>query len=172
MELDLSELRIPLVGLAATLLLACLGYLGHAYQPSGDRLLTRSEWQILKARRLYGSELKDLQVAAETLAALLNADPDPVRAQIAAERIQRLASEGQPSLEYQREKLALAAQAVSAWSVGAATRSSALEALDDALRSLSAPPTPQGTPVPGSAYVEPPSMNLNLLPGCEAVHAW
>ena len=109
MELDLSEYRWPLIALAAILLLAGLGWLGYAYTPAGDKPLTWTEWQVLKARSAYLDELGELQAAADTLAALLNAQPDPVRAQLASESIQRLASEGQPALEYQREKLTLAA---------------------------------------------------------------
>ena len=94
MELDLSEYRWPLIALAAILLLAGLGWLGYAYTPAGDKPLTWSDWQVLKARSAYLDELGKLQAAADTLAALLNAQPDPVRAQLASESIQRLTSEG------------------------------------------------------------------------------
>ena len=57
MELDLSEIRIPLLALAVTLLLMSFGWLGYAYSPAGDKPLTRSEWQVLKARRTYLKEL-------------------------------------------------------------------------------------------------------------------
>jgi len=148
MELDLSEYRWPLIALAAILLLAGLGWLGYAYTPAGDKPLTWTEWQVLKARSAYLKELGELQAAADTLAALLNAQPDPVRAQLASESIQRLASEGQPALQYQREKLALAAQAVSDWAVGAIDRETALNALDEAIQALSPKPAPEQTPPP------------------------
>ena len=151
MELDLSEYRWPLIALAAILLLAGLGWLGYAYTPAGDKPLTWTEWQVLKARNAYLDELGELQAAAETLAALLNAQPDPVRAQLTAENIQRLASEGQPALEYQREKLALAAQTISDWAVGAVDRETARQALDNAIRALSPQPAPEQTPTPATS---------------------
>jgi hypothetical protein len=92
--------------------------------------------------------LSELQTAADTLAALLNAQPDPVRTQLAAESIQRLTSEGQPALSYQREKLALAAQAVSDWAVGAVDRETARQALEEVIQALSPPPSPEQTPLP------------------------
>jgi hypothetical protein len=152
MELDLSDYRWPLVALVAILLLAGLGWLGYAYTPAGDKPLTWSEWQVLKARSAYLKELGQLQAAADTLAALLNAQPDPVRTQLAAESIQRLASEGQPALQYQREKLALAAQAISDWAVGALDRDTARQSLEEAIQVLSPYPTPEPeiTPTPVS----------------------
>jgi hypothetical protein len=170
MELDLSDYHWPLIALAVILLLAVLGWLGYAYIPSGDRLLTRSEWQVLKANRAYHKELAELQVATETLAALLNARPDPVRAQIAAESIQRLASEGQPALQYQREKLALAAQAVSAWAVGAIDHETARQALDQVIQALSPQPAQEETltPTPASAAMLLPQ--VHIATSSEAFH--
>ncbi len=140
MELDLSEYRWPFVALAVALLLAVLGWLGYAYTPAGDKPLTWSEWQVLKAQSAYRSELRQLQAATDTLVALLNKQPDPVRAQLAAESIQRLTGEGQPALAFQREKLALAAQAVSDWAVGAVDRETARLALEEAIQALSPQP--------------------------------
>ncbi len=163
MELDLSDYHWPLIALAAILLLAGLGWLGYVYTPAGDMLLTWTEWQVLKARSAYLGELGELQAAADTLANLVNAPPDPVRAQLAAESIQRLASEGQPALQYQREKLALAAQAVSDWAAGAVDRETARQALDDAIQALSPQPSPGQNPAPTSGSVEN-SMILVFLP--------
>jgi hypothetical protein len=148
MELDLSDYRWPLIALVAVLLLAGLGWLGYSYIPVGDRPLSRSEWQVLKSRSAYLKELAELQTAAGTLAELLNAEPDPVRTQLTAERIQRLTSEGQPALEYQRGKLSFAAQAVSDWAVGAMDRETARQALDEAIQALYVQLTPEPTPVP------------------------
>lgn len=148
MELDLSRSRWLLLALAVLLLLGGLGWLGYEITPAGDKLLTREEWQVLKARRVYREELQSLQKAVGTLSALLAARPDPVRAQITAESIQRLTGEGQPALQYQREKLALAAQAVSSWAVGATTPELAHLALEDAIRALALEPSMTSTPVP------------------------
>ncbi len=155
MELDLSDYRWPLIALAALLLLAALGWLGYTYTPAEEKPLTWSEWQVFKARSAYLDELGKLQGAAESLAGLLDSMPDPVRAQIIAGSIQRQASQGQPALLYQREKLALAAQAVSDWAVGALDRDSARQALEDVLRVLS-PVSPDetltSTPAPAGAH--------------------
>jgi len=137
MELDLSDYRYHFIALAVLLLLAGVGWLGSAYTPAGDQPLSWSEWQVMKARRAYLKELAELQAAAESLAALLNDRPDPVRAQLAAENIQRLTGKGLPALVYQRGKLALAAQAVSDWAVGAIDHATALQALDQVIQALS-----------------------------------
>src|SRR5512135_1254526 len=112
MEIDLSAHRLPLLAIPAILLLAGLAGLGYTYAPEGAKVLSQ------------------LQAAAESLSRLLNDLPDPVRAQITASSIQRLTSQGQPALQYQRESLAVAAQAVSDWAVGAGDRETALKALD------------------------------------------
>jgi hypothetical protein len=151
MELDLSTHRPTFIVLAAILLLVGTAALGRALLPSADRLLTLSEWQVLKASRAYQLELQHLQASAENLAALLNARPDPVRAQLLAEDIARLASQGQPALVYSREKLVLAAQAVSDWAVGAIDRESAMQALQDAEQALSLEPALQDTLLPNEA---------------------
>lgn len=140
MELDLSTHRPLLVVLASILLLLGLGWLGHAYLPSADRLLTLPEWQVLQASRAYQVELQQLRLCAESLAELLNARPDPVRAQLLAENIARLASHGQAALVYQRDKLTQAAQAISDWSAGALDRESAKLALQAAIQTLSLEP--------------------------------
>lgn len=150
MELDLSEIRLPLIAVVVLLLLVTLGWLGRLYSPAGDVPLTWSEWQVLKARSAYLKQLSTLQAAADDLVSLLNAQPDPVRAQLTATRIQRLASEGQPALAYQRQKLTLAAQTVSDWAVGAIDHETARQALEQALQALSSLPTSSPTPVPKS----------------------
>ncbi len=156
MELDLSQYRWFLIALAAILLLAGLGWLGYTFTPGEDQLLTWSEWQVTKAQRAYQDELGQLQEAVDSLAALLETRPDPVRAQLVAERIQRLTSEGQPALQYPREKLALAAQAVSDWAVGASEYEVARLAVEEAIQALS--PQPVFTPTPAS--MSDPAQNI------------
>lgn len=148
MEFDLTRYRWPLIALAVLTLLAGLGWIGYAYTPENDGVLTWAEWQVFKARRAYRQELGALQAAGDTLAALLDARPDPVRAQLEAARIQRLAAQGQPSLAYPREKLSVAAQSVSDWATGAIERETARAALDEALHALApAPETAATSPV-------------------------
>jgi hypothetical protein len=149
MELDLSGHRPLLLSLSAILLLLILGWLGHAYLPAGDKFLTRTEWQFLKASLAYHKELSQLQAAAETLADLLNDRPDPVRAQLVAQSVQRLAIQGQPALSYPRGKLFEAAQAVSDWAVGAIEREAAGQALDAAVQALFPGDSPLPTPLSG-----------------------
>jgi hypothetical protein len=142
MELDFSRHLWLLISMVVILLLAILGWVGYAYLPAGDRLLTYSEWQVLKANHTYENELGKLQGAAETLAELLNAQPDPVRTQMAVESILRLTSKGHPALAYPRDKVALAAQSVRDWAVGAQDRETALQALIEMIQVLSPQPTP------------------------------
>lgn len=146
MELDLSRYRWHLIGLAALLALALLIWVGSVFTPEGEKTLTWTEWQVSKAKRAYQQELGELQMEASSLANLLNASPDPVRAQIVSERIQRLAVAGQPSLQYQREKLALGAKAVSDWAVGAGDRETAVQAVNVAIQALSPQAAPDATP--------------------------
>ncbi|MCU0486579.1 MAG: hypothetical protein MUC85_10790 [Anaerolineales bacterium] len=162
MELDLSTYLWPLTALATILLLAGLGWLGYIYIPSGDKPLARSEWQVIQARSAYLDELGELQAASETLASLLNAQPDPVRAQLAAESILRLASEGQPALAYPREKLAIAAQAVSDWAVGAVDRPIASQALDETIQALALLISPEQSSAPIHTLAEDSSFFVYL----------
>jgi hypothetical protein len=146
MELDLTHHRWLLVGLAVLLSLVLFGWIGAAFTPEGEKTLTWTEWQVLKAQRTYQQELGRLQSEADALAELLNAPPDPVRSQIVAERIQRLIRDGQPALQYQREKLVYAAQGISYWAVGAGDREAAVSAFDELLASLTPQPGPGLTP--------------------------
>jgi hypothetical protein len=151
MELDLSAHRAIGIALASLLVLVALGWLGHAYLPCADRLLTLPEWQVLKASRAYQKELQQLQERADSLVELINARPDPVRAQLLAENVTRQASRGQPALAYPRQKLTLAAQAVSDWSMGALDRESARQALQAAIQALSTQPSLQEVKLPQEA---------------------
>jgi len=160
MELDLSHLRSLLTALAGVLALAGLMWLGHAYTPTGDKLLTPVEWRVLKARSDYLKESGDLQEAADSLASLLNDSPDPVRAQLVNESIQRLSSAGQPALSYQREKLAIAAQGVSDWAVGALDHETAHLALAEAIEVLSPEPEEEQSP---SVTLPPAGGSLSLV---------
>jgi hypothetical protein len=117
---------------------------------------------VIKARSAYLDELGELQAAVETLAGLLNAQPDPVRAQLAAESILRLASEGQPALHYQREKLAIAAQAISDWAVGAVDRQTASQALAEAIQALALLISPEQSSAPIHTLAEDSSFFVYL----------
>lgn len=120
----------------ALLVLVGLVLLGRSVTPKGSSLLTPAEWGLLKAERAYREELGDLRQAAEELAALLNARPDPVRAGLAADRAEQLALEGQPALALQREALTRAAEAVRLWAMGGGSREDAEVALAEAVQLL------------------------------------
>jgi hypothetical protein len=156
MELDLTQRRGIVAGMVILLLLLALGGLGAAFTPAGGQALTWTEWQVLKGQRAYQRELARLQAEAEALARLLSQRPDPVRSQLVAARIERLTSDGQPSLGYQREQLAAAAQAVRDWAVGAADYQTAQTALEKAVQVLTPLPTPEPTAI-SAAERQPPT---------------
>lgn len=138
MELELDFKRWNWAYAAVLLLLALVGIgaLGRAVTPPGERLLTWSEWQVLQARQACQAELKRLRLDAEALATLLDATPDPVRAQIVAEQILPHTETGEPALSAQRDALAQAALAVRDWAMGVSDYPTAQAALASALQTL------------------------------------
>jgi hypothetical protein len=145
MELDLSGLRLParqkailgLLILAAMLIFGFLGYRFTVVDEQGlPQVLTWSDWRLLRLERAYQAELSRLQHEADVLTELLNASPDPVRAQITAERITSSYADGEPALAHQRELLVTAAQAVQDWAVGVVERPAAEAALQEAIAAL------------------------------------
>ncbi len=146
MEIELTGLKkifLQRTGLAALLLLPlalCLGWLGSHFTPADPAgyplVLSWSEWQVIQAKRVYAAELGTLRREAANLGSLLDHEPDPVRAQITAERIARTFGRGQPALTYQRGLLVAAAQAIQDWSVGALPLEQARAAMQSAVRAL------------------------------------
>ena len=146
MEIELTGLKRIIrqnLWVAALLLIPVilvLGWLGVRYtaaDPAGYPLvLSWSEWQVIQAKQVYTAELDTLRREATGLVDLLNQEPDPVRAQITAERIARSYSKGQAALAYQRELLTTAAGAIQTWSVGAMPLEQAQAALQQALDAL------------------------------------
>ncbi len=146
MEIELTGLKrivrqnlwVPALLLIPVVLV--LGWLGARYtaaDPAGYPLvLNWTEWQIIQAKQVYAAERNTLRHEATGLVDLLNQEPDPVRAQITAERIARSYSKGQPALAYPRELLIAAAAAVQDWSVGALPFEQAQTALQQALDAL------------------------------------
>ncbi len=120
--IDRSTLYVTFAMLAILALLG-LAALGRSFSPlsesAGTRVLTWNDWQLVKAQRRFESERVLLRSDVDQLAALLNQAPDPVAAQLLAQRIgQRLAT-GEPALQPARTALLQAAQAVAGWSAGA-----------------------------------------------------
>jgi len=113
-----------------------LGALGRLVTPAGDKLLTWSECQVLQARHAYRQELSRLRQDVEALAGLLDQSPDPVRAQLVAEQALAHSQVGQETLAPQRQAVALAAEALRNWAVGAEDRQIAVAALLQAILTL------------------------------------
>jgi hypothetical protein len=138
MELDLTRHRWILPLLLSVCLLAALIQIGRACTPESGALLTWADWRVLQGRQAYRLQLQALQRQAEALVELVNAPPDPVLAQLAADQTARQTREGHPALTFQRQLLDSAAQAVRDWAVGAGERAAARQALQAALQSLNA----------------------------------
>ncbi|MEW6505240.1 MAG: hypothetical protein AB1457_14860 [Chloroflexota bacterium] len=116
--------------------LILLGVLGWMFTPEGGKVLTYSEWQIRKAERAYHQELQKLQTTCEEMAALLEKPLDPLRVQVAADRILNdLAKGGQAVLQPQRDAVGVAATALRNWAMGD-SRERAVEAVAEASRKV------------------------------------
>ncbi len=133
-----------------------LGVIGRAYSPidnaGNPRLLTWTEWQVIQAERSYQAELDSLRQEADQLATMLNQEPDPVRAQINAERVARQYVNGQPALQYQRELVITAAQAVGDWAAGAQAFEAALGAVEQLSQALQGTEHNQSQPKDRAPY--------------------
>jgi hypothetical protein len=139
LELELSpNQRSPWAALVI-LAVFLLGWLGYRFTPTIEgeaQLLTWTEWQVLQGERRFQRELQRLQQDADRLTELLNRPPDPVRAQLIAERIVNTHSNGEASLQHPRELLVEAALAVRDWAVGAASRETAVRTLRQSVNAL------------------------------------
>ncbi|GAP12203.1 hypothetical protein BECAL_03407 [Bellilinea caldifistulae] len=132
-EIDAREFSV-VAAIVAVNVLILLGVLGWLFTPEGGKVLTYAEWQIHKAERAYRQELRDLQKTCEEMAALLDKPLDPLRVQVAADRIlNEMAKGGQAVLQPQREAVAAAAQALRNWAMGD-SRERAVEAVAEASR--------------------------------------
>jgi hypothetical protein len=132
-EIDAREFSV-VAAVVAVIALILLGVLGWLFTPEGGKVLTYAEWQIHKAERAYRQELRDLQKTCEEMAALLDKPLDPLRVQVAADRIlNEMAKGGQAVLQPQREAVAAAAQALRNWAMGD-SRERAVEAVAEASR--------------------------------------
>jgi len=146
MEIELTDLkklitRWPWLSLSlVALAMLVLGAVGSRFTSRDEQgypqLLDPMEWQIILARQAYTAELNSLRQETELLVQLLNENPDPVRAQITAERIARSYRSGQPALSYQRTALIAAAQAVQDWAAGVLTVEQAQQAVQSAAQVL------------------------------------
>ena len=140
MEIDFSDLSLNFhgerglwIGLAVTLTALLLGILGWYITPEGQ-VLTPTEWQIYRQHSQYRRELGVLMRHADRLAGLLDASPDPVRAQLIVEQMGHdLDTDvNLVTLAEQENALLNAGNAVLAWSMGAAGKNDAINALAQA----------------------------------------
>jgi hypothetical protein len=100
-------------------------------------LLGWSDWQLFKAERIYTSEIAILRGDVTELAAMLDQqNPNPVAAQLLADRVSRHAADGDPSLATARLAVSTAALSVRNWTVGTLDRDSAILAVQEALALL------------------------------------
>ncbi|RMD60459.1 hypothetical protein D6833_09610 [Candidatus Parcubacteria bacterium] len=135
MELDLSDIKLPGALPAATLVIVAgivLALLGRAVSP--DRLLTWSEWQVVKQSRAYTRELDVISNHANRLTELLNASPNAVRASVERDKACRL--DGIPALAGERDLLCAAANDVLAWAQGDIGQGAAASSVEAVLARL------------------------------------
>ncbi len=122
--------------LVAVLALLGLAVLGRSYSPVNDageaRVLSWSDWQLAKAEKRFEAERSVLRQDVDELAALLNGTPDPVAAQLLAQRIGQHAAAGEAILQSARGAVLQAAQDVASWSAGALDRETAIASLENA----------------------------------------
>ena len=137
MEISINRNTIyGILVFVALLSLLGLGMLGKPYTPvsaAGDtRLLTWNDWQLFKAEQRYSAEREVLRADDDGLAALLNQAPDPVAAQILAQRVARDTVDGEAALLSARAALQQAAQDVASWTAGALDQNTAVASLQTA----------------------------------------
>ncbi|WP_322508117.1 hypothetical protein [Anaerolinea sp.] len=139
MEIDLSGVKKGnwmLTGIGLIVLLALM-FLGRAFTPEGNRLLTWQEWQVRKLQQAYRAERLLLLEDTNRLAELLAGEADPARVQVTVQGVRRhLAQGGVESLADERQKVADAAQAALDWASGIGDYNAAVEAVQKALEAL------------------------------------
>jgi len=122
---------------AAVFGLAQVGRRVTRVDASGEAsLLGWSDWRLLQAERAYADEMASLRVDATQLAAMLEREPNPVAAQLLADRIARRTASGDASLAAARLALSNAAISVRSWAAGTLDRDSAILSVQDALALL------------------------------------
>jgi len=129
-EVDLKGLKVSnLAIIALVAVLVILGVVGYHVTPEGNRILTWEDWQVRQAHLEYRREVGVLQGALDRLAQVVNRTPDPLRAQMTADRVLRDLDEVTLAvLEPAKGAVSEAALAVRAWALGG-ERESAVQAV-------------------------------------------
>lgn len=144
-ELDLRKnegtIWLAALALLVFVILFGLAQIGRNVTPvdaaGNSTLLGWPDWQLFKAERIYASEKEILRGDVTELVAMLDQqNPNPVAAQLLADRISRHATGGDPSLATARLAISTAALSVRNWAVGTLDRDSAILAVQDALALL------------------------------------
>jgi hypothetical protein len=143
-ELDFrkNEETLWLAALIALFIAAIFGLaqIGRNVTPvdaaGNSALLGWPDWQLLKAERVYADEMASLRVDVAELAAMLEREPNPVAAQLLADRITRRTASGDPSLATARIAVSNAALSVRNWASGTLDRDRAILAVQEALAFL------------------------------------
>lgn len=119
-EVDLNGLKLSnWIAIAIALVLVILGVVGYRVTPEGNRILTWEDWQVRRAHLEYRREVGVLQGALDRLAQVVNRTPDPLRAQMTADRVLRdLDAVRLALLEPAKGAVGEAALAVRAWALG------------------------------------------------------
>lgn len=119
-EVDLNGLKLSnWIAIAIALVLVILGVVGYRVTPEGNRILTWEDWQVRRAHLEYRREVGVLQGALDRLAQVVNRTPDPLRAQMTADRVLRdLDAVRLAVLEPAKGAVGEAALAVRAWALG------------------------------------------------------
>lgn len=143
-ELNMNRGRQQIRDIAGWLVLVLLvalfliGFLGKAFTPASNTVLSWSEWQIIKIEKVYEQELSTYQQYVESLSQLINGTPDPVRAQVVSDQILQNTAMGLTALERPRLGLQEAARAVRLWAVGAGSMDTAQASLSNAIQLIQA----------------------------------
>src|ERR1700690_2217963 len=123
---------------AVIAVLVVFGWIGNGVTPldsaGNPRLLSWSDWQLVRAERVHAEELSVLQGDATQLASSLQEHPDPVEAQFLVNSITQHAKGGtDPSLADARQALENASVDVRDWASGALDQNIAIEAVQEAM---------------------------------------
>ncbi len=142
MEIDVSEVKFKgnavLWTLSGLLALVLLGALGHFVLP--DRVLTWTEWNVVKQHAEYRREVGVLERHAKRLGGLLEDAPDPVRAQLTVEQLYA-ALDRDVTLEPlagPKDALLTAGDLALEWALGSAEKKDADLALEQARKEIEA----------------------------------
>jgi hypothetical protein len=131
-EIDRRLFYSSLVALGL-LALVGLALLGRAYTPDPPRLVGWADWKALEVERRYQGELAQLRQDLAELADLLQSNPNPVQAEMAASRLAQRHGTGLGLLVRQREAVVAAAETVRDWAAGFVTYEDAVATVDAAI---------------------------------------